>query len=660
MRLRSKFIIALLAVALLPLCAVEWFNIRALGDKLQEEQRDVLREAGADTAAAIDTFLQSSMDSVRMESQLPTVVEYLQLGYDERNDPLVQRKALSLLRALTLRDRVQISSYAVLDLSGETLLDTWGANIGRERSDWGFFQDAIRSRQPRVSPVLFDDDISADRSASREVGVYVSSPVRDPVGEIIGLLVCRYRASILQRLLVEQNDLAGEGSRAVLLDDYGFILAHSGAPERILSFVAPASTASLEELRRARRLPLGYAATADNPPAFDPAVYTTAAHELDNQPWRVQVAVSTDGILQLSRRQLTQTAVLGVILIVLVIVVAWVLAGVLTRPIVRMTRTAEIIAQGAYDTRVQVSSNDELGELATSFNTMTARLSEFIHTLEERVAERTGELARQLERIDAARHLAEDAQRQLHAANIELTRSNQELDDFAYIASHDLKEPLRGIHNYAGFLLEDYGEQLDEDGQHKLETLARLSQRMEALINTLLHFSRLGRLDLADQSTELDEILRDVLDSVHITIDEHDIEIRVPAPLPTMVCDRARVGEIFRNLITNAIKFNNKSERWIEIGFERTERPEEPGSGVILHVRDNGIGIREKHIESVFRIFKRLHGRTKYGGGTGAGLTIAKKIVEKHGGVIWVESVYGEGTTFYFTLDETRPHGSQP
>lgn len=232
---------------------------------------------------------------------------------------------------------------------------------------------------------------------------------------------------------------------------------------------------------------------------------------------------------------------------------------------------------------------------------------------------------------------------ELAQLNMELERSNNELDAFAYIASHDLKEPLRGIHNYSNFLIEDYGEILNEEGKSKLKTLIRLTQRMEDLIDSLLHFSRLGRVDLSMQSTDINSVVRRILDLLSARIEE--IEIRIPRPLPTVYCDRIQVGEVFNNLITNAIKYNDKAEKWIEIGY--IDKPHQPQT---FYVRDNGIGIREKHFESIFRIFKRLHGPSKYGGGTGAGLTIAKKIVERHRGKIWVESNYGEGTTFYFTF----------
>jgi signal transduction histidine kinase/PAS domain-containing protein len=234
--------------------------------------------------------------------------------------------------------------------------------------------------------------------------------------------------------------------------------------------------------------------------------------------------------------------------------------------------------------------------------------------------------------------------------NSELKKSNEELDEFAYIASHDLKEPLRGIHNYSQFLLEDYYDKIDDDGKSKLKTLPRLTQKMESLIDSLLTYSRLGRTDLAIQFTDLNKILSEVIDSMHISLKEKGINVRVSKALPTIKCDSARISEVFRNLIGNAIKYNDKSDKWIEIGWRNIHCENANKCQIEFYIRDNGIGIKEKHLKSIFRMFKRLHGRDKYGGGTGAGLTIVRKIIERHGGIIQVESVFGEGTTFYFTV----------
>ncbi|MEH1820247.1 MAG: ATP-binding protein [Nostoc sp.] len=230
--------------------------------------------------------------------------------------------------------------------------------------------------------------------------------------------------------------------------------------------------------------------------------------------------------------------------------------------------------------------------------------------------------------------------------NFELQRSNEELDSFAYVASHDLKEPLRGIHNYANFLMEDYADVLDGDGIAKLQTLVRLTQRMEDLINSLLHFSRLGRAELIRQSVNLKELVPQVIATLTISRPQSEVEFRIPQPFKTIQGDRAQINELFSNLISNAIKYNDKPQKWVEIGFIEGAT----STSLTFYVRDNGIGISKEHLDKIFEIFRRLHGRDEFGGGTGVGLTIARKIVERHGGRIWVESTPTEGSTFYFTL----------
>ena len=241
---------------------------------------------------------------------------------------------------------------------------------------------------------------------------------------------------------------------------------------------------------------------------------------------------------------------------------------------------------------------------------------------------------------------------ELAQLNDKLERSNKELDSFTYIVSHDLKEPLRGIHNFASIMKEDYAAQLNEEGVARLNTLTRLAGRMDDLIESLLHYSRVGQIDLSFEETDLNEVVARTLELLQTRIQESGVQIRIPHSLPTIVCDRVRVGEIFSNLIANAIKYTDKEEKWIEIGYETSVERDEQTHPIVFYVRDNGIGIREKFFDTVFTIFKRLHGREKYGGGTGAGLTIVKRIVERHGGRIWLVSTVGEGTTFYFTLQK--------
>ncbi|MBY0507593.1 MAG: GAF domain-containing protein [Bryobacteraceae bacterium] len=221
-----------------------------------------------------------------------------------------------------------------------------------------------------------------------------------------------------------------------------------------------------------------------------------------------------------------------------------------------------------------------------------------------------------------------------------LERSHAQLDAFAYVASHDLKEPLRGIANYAVMLTEDYGPRLDEEGRRRLATLSRLSQRMDDLLNSLLEYSRVGRVNFADADVDLNQVVAEALDTLRVRMEAQGTEVRVLGTLPRVRGDRSHLGEVMVNLISNAIKYNDKEKKWVEIGAD----------SLSVYVRDNGIGISPEHSEQIFQIFRRLHGRDEFGGGAGAGLTITKKIIERHGGRIWLESTPGVATTFRFTL----------
>lgn len=247
---------------------------------------------------------------------------------------------------------------------------------------------------------------------------------------------------------------------------------------------------------------------------------------------------------------------------------------------------------------------------------------------------------------DISERKAAEEEKRLYTSALE--RSNQELDDFAYIASHDLKEPLRGLSNNAMFLREDYAEKLDETANKRLKRMVYLCERMEQLVNDLLYFSRLGRQELAVQETNLNEVIHDIESMMEATLHESNAVIYIPEKLPTLICDFPRITEVFRNLITNAVKYNDKPEKRVEIGYlqQNAER--------IFYVKDNGIGIATEFYNDVFRIFKRLNNEDDSRKGTGVGLTFVKKIIERHNGRIWLESELGVGTTFYFTLREQR------
>ena len=231
------------------------------------------------------------------------------------------------------------------------------------------------------------------------------------------------------------------------------------------------------------------------------------------------------------------------------------------------------------------------------------------------------------------------------AKSQEIEARNKELDDFTYVVSHDLKEPLITIEGYSKIVLGDYRDLIDEEGRGYLTSIVQSGKRMKGLIDDLLTLSRLGKVSETEESLPLREVVHEVLHDIEFTLHETHATVNVPEDLPTVRYNRIQLGMVFRNLIANAIKFNRSAAPRVDIEVIRAE------GGCTISVQDNGIGIERQQYDKIFVIFQRLH-RTEDFRGTGAGLTIVRKIVEKHGGRIWLDSVVGEGTKFYFTIPD--------
>ena len=307
---------------------------------------------------------------------------------------------------------------------------------------------------------------------------------------------------------------------------------------------------------------------------------------------------------------------ISIVLIIIASVAAFFVSKRFTRPLQHMITEIRTYASGKRQLLLPTNHQDEIGEMARAFEELITKLNE--------------------------------SEKKQNRYMEDLERSNSELDDFAYIASHDLKEPIRGLANNALFLKEDFEDILGQDGANRLK-------RMESLINELLYFSRLGRQDLAIQPVNLNDLIKGIEEMLETTLSENNAKIIIPEPLPTITCDVPRITEVFRNLITNAIKYNKSDFKVIEVGCTRTNKSDSQESdNFIFHVIDNGIGIKNEFFSDIFRIFKRLNSEDDDTKGSGVGLTFVQKIIERHGGKIWLESKENKGTTFFFTLNDNN------
>ncbi|HAN04419.1 MAG: hypothetical protein A2X29_07135 [Elusimicrobia bacterium GWA2_64_40] len=241
---------------------------------------------------------------------------------------------------------------------------------------------------------------------------------------------------------------------------------------------------------------------------------------------------------------------------------------------------------------------------------------------------------------DMAQHRESEARMAQYLKEVETV--NSELDAFAHTVSHDLKEPLRGIEMFSGILMSDYAAKIDPQAADYLGRVAKASSRMRRLIDDLLSYARVARVRNPYEDASTGQLAQEALAGLSTAVDERKAAVRIAGDMPTIFCDPVKMRQLFQNLISNALKYNDKPVPEIDISAERFGEYYWK-----FTFRDNGIGIPSQYYDEIFKMFKRLHSRQEYGGGTGAGLAIVKKIVEEHNGKIWVESEEGKGSAFY-------------
>jgi len=340
----------------------------------------------------------------------------------------------------------------------------------------------------------------------------------------------------------------------------------------------------------------------------------------------------TDGIDDLDRIRWWRNAALGAIVVALLVTaaaLAIVMKTAVTRPLASLAAACRRITEGDFEQRIVPQGPKDIRSIAVDVENMRQRV---------------------VDELEASRK----AEALLDEQAVELRRSNAELEQFAYVASHDLQEPLRKVTSFCQLLEKRYRNELDDRGVEYIDFAVDGAKRMQVLINDLLTFSRVGRLNAARTDVDLDAALDDGLANLAAAIEESAADIVRPAePLPRVLGDPTLLAMLWQNLIGNAMKFHREGVA-PRIAIE-WERPADPtGEHYSFTLSDNGIGIAPEFVEKVFVIFQRLHGRDSYGG-TGIGLALCKKIVEHHGGAIWIDTSYTDGTRFRFTLPVPTP-----
>jgi signal transduction histidine kinase len=346
-------------------------------------------------------------------------------------------------------------------------------------------------------------------------------------------------------------------------------------------------------------------------------------------------------VVRADLRHAANAATWAVLFTAALLLLAAIVAGATLRrtvatPLSRLARDARRIARGDFDHPVAIVGPRDIQGLSTDIESMRRRI----------IAE--------LEIVNRSRA-------QLEEQTVDLQRSNAELEQFAYVASHDLQEPLRKVASFTGMLQHRYQGQLDERADQYIDFAVDGAKRMQVLINDLLAFSRVGRVGAEEQVVDMDQVASDAVGDLGAAIEEAGAQVTIDGPLPQVRGDRSLLTALLQNLLANAIKFRGEAPPRVRLSSERTRDPDGDGDIYTFTVSDNGIGIAPRYADRIFVIFQRLHPKEEYTG-TGIGLAMGRKIVEFHGGRIWLvpaDEDAGAGATFRFTLpvpnEDTTP-----
>jgi signal transduction histidine kinase len=332
-------------------------------------------------------------------------------------------------------------------------------------------------------------------------------------------------------------------------------------------------------------------------------------------PWLLLIELAHGPVFASASRFLDRGLLLTLLLTVAGALVAYAMSRRMSLPLRRVTDAAESLAAGHDVAAVPVTRADEIGRLAASFNAMAEEVRRSHQLLEQRVAERTTAL--------------QDA--------------NRELESFSYSVSHDLRAPLRAVDGFAAILEEDHGRELSSDARRYLVRIRTSAQQMGALIDDLLAFSRLGRQPVSRSQVDLEDLARTVVEEA-CRLERRDPAEVALGSLPPVLGERSMIRQVFVNLVQNALKFTrDRRSAGIAIGSSVLD------GETIYYVQDDGVGFDMRYADKLFGVFQRLHPAEEFEG-TGVGLAVVKRVVERHGGRVWAESAPDAGATFYFTI----------
>ncbi|MBU2102041.1 MAG: HAMP domain-containing protein [Candidatus Omnitrophica bacterium] len=632
-RITTKFIIWFLLISLVPLVAAIVVSYRSSRTVLEEIVKNSLLAVADDKANRVEAFFQKvKNDAVNLSltSEFIDAAEKFSNTFQGNGARSPEYKALALELVPMLRYYQKLSGYSdiiFISSDGEVTF-----SVSNSQEIESLYEAVLNNRKSELAETFIKAKESGEieisnveqRSGSAEGAIFIVIPVTKQATRV-GFVAFEVGNKGVYEFVQDYSNLGDTGETIIaagINEEAVFIAPTRFEPDAAFKKKIKIKSREAREIAAALGGKQGAGLSTDYRGRSVLAVWRPLP------TFRLGMIVKIDAkeVFTAAEKLRNSLIRISVVLIVVVVIIAIFLARSISRPIKNLTNTSKIISGGELSARVNINTKDEIGELAVSFNQMTDKLLEAKANVEKKNKE-----------IEEQKRLLEE--------------SSKELDSFVYTASHDLRAPLRGIEGLVKFIEEDYADKFDTQGNDYLKRIRIGVTRMKQLIDDLLTLSRISRIKNPFEDVAMGELVSSVISRVEFDITQHNIELAVARNMPAVRCDRIKMQEVFFNLISNAIKFSSKNKDVrpkVEVGYH------DKSDAYEFYVKDNGIGIDKKHHNEIFGIFKRLHTQEEYEG-TGAGLSIVKRIIDDHKGQIWLESGLGKGAAFYFTIPKNIP-----
>lgn len=606
MKINFKLSILFFTITIIPVFILSLLSFKNIQESIEEVTINHLKFINNSDKNSFDTWLFENKHILENLSKTETIKKAAgEISPLNNHDEILQTQLKTSINKQRYKELIILNPE-----NGEAFTSTTKKNIGKYHDNHQYFKKGLK--ETFVQTIYFDME-------TQKPAMTIATPIKNNDNKTIAVLAGQLTLEYLSKI-INSGKYTGKTEDSYLVNNFYFFITEP----RFGDQYALKKTTKAKGIKTALTSRTTYIGSYKNYRGktvtgicrWIPELKLCLVTEIDKSE-------SHQLIFKLKKKVITYSTMISILSLML----GWITGHIITKPLSPIFNATKKIGNGHFNIELDNQGGDEISELARALESMGEKLQKTVVSRDKLLRE----VAQK-----------EKAESQLRKMLIQLKKSNDDLEQFAYVASHDLQEPLRMVSSYTQLLNDKYFDELDEKAKKYLFYARDGAERMQSLIQALLSFSRINTHGADFAEADLNSCLVDALKNLEKTINDKNPVITRDT-LPSLICDKNQITLVFQNIVSNSLKFSKTNNPQINISVN------EKSYKWIFSVSDNGIGITEEHKDKIFVIFKRLHTRTEYPG-TGIGLAICKKIIERHGGIIWFESKIETGSTFYFTL----------